>query len=104
MTLDVRPVCLFCCQRFSLAAGQETTCVDPRAEGLHVERLRATKEDFARARKPAPAVEDEPIFDTSTLMDPDDEPIGMKWRQRKPDAFISKKAKPEPPPQMGFGL
>lgn len=51
MTPDVRPVCMFCQTRFSLAAGQETPCDSWRAiDRQHAERRTATPEQHARLR------------------------------------------------------
>lgn len=55
--IEVRPVCIFCQQRFSLAAGEETVCEDPRNEGRHVEWFFSTKEDKERLRRPPVAPE-----------------------------------------------
>jgi hypothetical protein len=52
MTQDVRPVCMFCHTRFTLASGTTPTrCESWRSpDGAHVERRVATPEQRARMR------------------------------------------------------
>lgn len=52
MTQDVRPVCMFCQTRFTLAPGSTPTrCESWRSpDGAHVERRVATPEQRARMR------------------------------------------------------
>lgn len=56
MTRDVRPVCMFCQTRFTLAPGTTPTrCESWRSlDGAHVERRVATPEQRARMRLEAP--------------------------------------------------
>lgn len=75
-TEDVRPLCIFCHQRYSLAAGQETPCPDPRTVWGHVELMTSTREQ-RDARFGPPAV--------------------------RPDV-ATRAPEPVREPQMGFGL
>lgn len=57
---DVRPVCMYCLQRFSLRPGETASgCESWRAlNGEHVERRVATPEQHARLKLDAPPVVD----------------------------------------------
>lgn len=62
MTLDVRPVCMFCQTRFTLAPGTTPTrCESWRSpDGAHVERRVATPDQLARLKYDAPQPESKP--------------------------------------------
>ncbi len=103
---DVRPVCMFCQTRFSLAAGKETPCESWRSlDRQHVERRVATPEQLARMRPDAePAnnmrqkAKPDSDFGFTTLMDPDDPPIWNGPAKRPaptpPDAAALRAGKP----------
>lgn len=86
MTLDARPVCMFCQTRFSLALGETSACESWRAINReHVERRVATPEQHARLKLEAELskladnicakAKPDADFGFETLMDPDDDVI-----------------------------
>lgn len=90
MTEDVRPLCIFCHQRFSLAPGQETECPDPRTSWGHVELWRSTKEQ-RDARFGPPAVKPTPAEHAASVA-----ALSGKHVVVEPE--------PAPTPQMGFAI
>lgn len=83
MTEDVRPRCIFCQQRYSLAPGQETPCTDPRTSWGHVEFWNSTAEQRdARFGPPATPPSEADFAEARNAAEPE----------------------PAQAPQMGFGL